>query len=65
MDNKKKFKTGTIFNKKKLSKYDLTLDTEEDYTLISSIFSNLYKKSKFFGMNSVIKYLEKNNNKFI
>ena len=63
MDNKKKFKTGTIFSKKNLSKYDLTLDTQEDYDLISSIFENLYYKSEFFGMNSVIKYLEKNNNK--
>ena len=47
MDNKKKFKTGTIFNKKKLSKYDLTLDTEEDYTLISSIFQIFIKSRSF------------------
>jgi len=59
IDNKDKFKTGTIFNKKNLSKYDLTLDTKEDYNLISSIFSKLYNKSEFFGMNSVIQYLEK------
>lgn len=59
IDNKEKFNTGTIFSKENLSKYDLTLDTKEDYNLISLIFSKLYHQSNFFGMNSVIRYLKK------
>ncbi len=61
MENRVKFKTDTLYNKENLSHYNLTIDTKEDYRLISEIFSKLYNKSNFFGMKSVINYLEKSN----
>ena len=38
----------------------LTLDYLEDYLLIKKIFENLYKKNKFFSLNSILYFLKKN-----
>ena len=38
----------------------LTLDELDDFLLIKKIFSNLYKKNKFFNCDSIIQFLNKN-----
>ena len=45
-----------------LSKLHLSLDTPQDYTLISAIFKKLYKKNPFFTIYDVLNII---NNKSI
>ena len=42
------------------NKIRLTLDYEEDLKLITTIFENLYKKNKTFGLSDVLKFIDDN-----
>ncbi|MGM0509041.1 MAG: cytidylyltransferase domain-containing protein [Fusobacteriota bacterium] len=51
-----KFKIGKVKANKNINKSDIriTLDTKEDYTLISAIYSFLYEKNNFFKTTDII-----------
>ena len=54
------FKNFDLTYKKNISNIRLTLDYFEDFQLISKIFESLYQHNKFFGLDDVLKLLEKN-----
>ena len=58
--NPKIFKLGKLCSDNHYGDYRLTLDNEEDFKLISWIYSELYTRNKFFSLNDVISLLEKN-----
>jgi spore coat polysaccharide biosynthesis protein SpsF len=62
--NPKVFKIKTYksqkIKKNLFNKYRMTLDYIEDYILIFTIFNNLYKIKKYFSLNDIINYLNKN-----
>jgi len=41
------------------SRLHLSLDTEDDYKFLKNIFKNVYVKKKNFGLEDVLKYLDK------
>jgi len=43
----------------KLENLHLSLDTQEDFELITKIYSNLYLNNKYFGLEDVLSFLEK------
>ncbi|MCR8744768.1 glycosyltransferase family protein [Romboutsia lituseburensis] len=47
-------------NKKDYSKYRWTLDTEEDFILISKIYDYFYKGEHNFYLDEIVKYMENN-----
>lgn len=47
-------------NKSDYSKYRLTLDTDEDYTLIKKIYSSLYKGKHDFYLKEIVDFMEDN-----
>ena len=47
-----------------MSNYRLTLDTKEDFFLISKVITNLYPKNKFFTLMDIINFLNKNKDVF-
>ncbi|MFA5822193.1 MAG: glycosyltransferase family protein [Thermodesulfovibrionales bacterium] len=55
------FKISSVEASKKLAAPDIriTLDTEEDYALLCSIFDYLYKADHFFGTRDIIKLFGK------
>jgi len=55
-----KFKIFRIECKKNLKKYRLSLDYEEDFQLIKSVFNGLYDRNKKFGLDEIIDWLDKN-----
>lgn len=58
------FKKKGIVLKKIMNKYRLTLDTKEDFFLISKVLINLYPKNNFFTLMDVINFLNKNKDIF-
>ena len=58
IDNKSSFKTDTMFYKKNESHYKLTVDTKEDYLLVSKIFDELFVDNEFFGLEQVLGFLK-------
>lgn len=54
------FKQFDFIYSKNLSTIRLTLDYPEDFKLISKIFESLYFKNKFFGLDEILKLIEKN-----
>ena len=58
------FKKKGIVSKKIMSNYRLTLDTKEDFFLISKVITNLYPKNKFFTLMDIINFLNKNKDVF-
>ncbi len=55
-----KFKLGQLLNEVDYSGYRLTLDTEEDYLLLTELFNRASKPGEDFNLNSIIKFLIKN-----
>ncbi|NGX43031.1 MAG: 3-deoxy-manno-octulosonate cytidylyltransferase [Chlamydiae bacterium] len=55
-----RFRLANVSYSKNVSKYRLTLDTEEDYTLIKSILEALYPKKPNFTLEDMLRYLEEN-----
>jgi len=58
--NKQLFKCGSLNSKNDYSHYRLTVDYEEDFTLITRIYEALFRKEKAFVFTDVIKYLASN-----
>ncbi len=56
----KEFKLKNVTYNIDYSKYRLTVDTPDDFKLISIIIENFYDKWEKFSMDDVIKYLKKN-----
>lgn len=59
--NKGKFKIGYLVLKdsKEYEKIRITLDTEEDYTLLCSVYDYLYKENRSFKCSDIIKLFER------
>jgi spore coat polysaccharide biosynthesis protein SpsF len=59
--NLKKFKTSNLTAPKNLNhpNWRLTVDTEEDFTLIKKIYDLLYKKNKFIKYSEVVNLILK------
>ncbi|MCB2293977.1 glycosyltransferase family protein [Clostridium algoriphilum] len=55
--NKDQFRLGCYKNKIDYSNYRWTLDTKEDFELISIIYDRLYKTNPNFNMEDIIKLL--------
>ena len=62
-DNPKIFKLKNFSYLSRKKKYHikirLTLDYNEDYSLIYQIYQSLYKKNKFFNIKDVLRFLDK------
>lgn len=58
--NRDKFTIGSVKNNHDYSKYRWTVDTEEDYKLITLIIDNLYNQNPMFSMEDVINLMEMN-----
>lgn len=54
------FKLGNVENKIDLSDKRWTLDNKEDFDFLSEVFSNLYFKNNFFGMNEILDFIAYN-----
>lgn len=52
------FSIGQVTNDQDLSKYRLTVDTNEDFELISILLNDLYNEDKMFGLAKIIEKLE-------
>lgn len=55
----KLFRLGNLQQKEDQSSYRLTVDTQEDFTLIEHIIKELYPKNPEFGLNDIITLLKK------
>ncbi len=55
-----KFNISVYKNDIDYSCYRLTLDTEEDFIVISKVYEGLYKANKYFGLQEVIKFMKEN-----
>lgn len=55
-----KFRTSQYKNGTNYSNYRWTLDTEEDFKLISIIYDNLYRENKLFNFYDILKFIDKN-----
>lgn len=58
--NPDKFNLSLFKYRYDYSRYRLTLDTKEDFEVISSIFESLYDVNNYFLLKDVIKYMEYN-----
>ena len=54
-----KFKLFEFCYKKDISNYRFTIDYEEDYAFLKSIFEKLYPKIPLFTMEDILQLLEK------
>lgn len=54
------FKLANLEYKKDLSHKRWTLDNPEDYDFIKSIYKNIYIKNPDFGMEEILKFIDKN-----
>lgn len=54
------FKIASLESKKDLSHKRWTLDNPEDYEFIKLIYENLYNKNQLFGMEEILKFIDKN-----
>jgi len=60
IENKNNFSIINIKNEKDLSKLRWTVDYQEDLEFVKKIYSKLYSKNQFFGMNEILNLLDKN-----
>lgn len=56
-NNPTKFRIHSVENEKDFSGKRWTLDTQEDYKFIASIFNKLYGRNPFFGMSEILALL--------
>jgi spore coat polysaccharide biosynthesis protein SpsF (cytidylyltransferase family) len=54
------FKIASLESKKDLSNKRWTLDNPEDYEFIKLIYKNLYNKNQLFGMEEILKFIDRN-----
>lgn len=57
--NQQLFRIGNFENKKDLSWLRITVDENEDWLLISQIFSALYPENHYFSLADILAFLEK------
>lgn len=57
---KKEFRNKDFINKSDLSHTRLTLDYKEDFDLIKKIYENLHKQNRYFTLDEILKFLNKN-----
>jgi len=57
--NLSEFKTSNLRCEADLSKKRWTLDEERDSEFIKTIYKDLYRKNKLFGMEDILKYIKK------
>jgi spore coat polysaccharide biosynthesis protein SpsF len=60
IENKNNFSIINIKNEKDLSRLRWTVDYQEDLEFVKKIYSKLYSKNQFFGMNEILNLLDKN-----
>tara|TARA_B110000263_G_C14887334_1_gene320142 strand:- start:272 stop:544 length:273 start_codon:yes stop_codon:yes gene_type:complete len=60
IENKNNFSIINIKNEEDLSKLRWTVDYEEDLEFVKKIYSKLYSKNQFFGMNEILNLLDEN-----
>ncbi|MFB5630904.1 MAG: cytidylyltransferase domain-containing protein [Nitrosopumilaceae archaeon] len=60
MLEKKKFKNYDLVGLENTSHLRLTLDYEEDFTVIKKIYEGLYPQKKFFALDDVLNFLKNN-----
>ncbi|NDB88600.1 MAG: acylneuraminate cytidylyltransferase [Thaumarchaeota archaeon] len=53
-----KYKIHRVDYQKDISKYRLNLDYKEDYTVLKTIFENLYSKNQNFSMEDALRWLD-------
>jgi len=58
--NPEKFNTKPFQYSRNLSKYRYTVDEEQDFKVVESIFNSLYKKNEIFFLEDIIEYLDSN-----
>ena len=59
INNSKQFPNRLIIeNIKDYSEFGFTVDTKEDFDLVSKIYKKLYKHNKYFGMDEVITFIK-------
>ncbi len=59
-DKKNDFKRNNFENDKNYEEYRLTVDTKEDFSLISKIIENFYDQWETFTMQDVVNLMEQN-----
>lgn len=59
-DKKNGFKLYSYKGEFDYSKYRVTLDTEEDFQVISAIYNELFKNERYFLLHEVVDFLDKN-----
>jgi spore coat polysaccharide biosynthesis protein SpsF (cytidylyltransferase family) len=57
--NSKRFKKRNVRYHKDLSNYRWTIDYPEDYEFLKIVFSNVYKANKYFTMEDVLAFIER------
>ena len=60
MHNSHRYTSYRVDYEKDLSNYRLSLDYEEDYIVIKSIFEALYPKNPYFTLEDIICWLDNN-----
>lgn len=58
LSHPEKFSLGSYTNNQNNSQYRLTLDTQDDWTLIKKIYDSLYHKGEIFSYDQVITLLK-------
>ena len=59
-NNKNFFKVKGISSRSNYGRYDLMVDTKDDYKYMCKIFNSLYYKNKYFGFEEIKQYLNEN-----
>ncbi|MBL3593111.1 MAG: glycosyltransferase family protein [Synergistaceae bacterium] len=59
-NNKNRFFCGSLENDVDLSHHRWTVDEEEDYIFVKSVYENLYFINPGFGMNDILSFLDEN-----
>ncbi|MCD6327018.1 hypothetical protein J7M28_05645, partial [bacterium] len=54
------FKVGEVRSELGMTDLRLTLDTHEDYQMLSTVFDSLYRPNRLLGVGEVVRYLDKN-----
>lgn len=62
--NKEIFRIGQVCNNVDSSDLRITLDTEEDFELIKSIYEKLYTNGNYFGLDEILSLYSKNSKMF-
>ena len=59
-NHKRMFKVVSLENPNRLGHHRWTLDEKKDYIFIKKLYDGLYSSNPLFGMNDILKFLERN-----